>query len=50
LHQIAEQGIELLQGRDPTVRKRLQKAHDMFSLFEEELPTLLERVETRHER
>ena len=50
LHQIAEQGLELLQGRDPTVRERLQEAHDMFSLIEEELPTLLEWMETRHER
>ena len=47
LHQIAEQGLELLQGRDPALRERLQEAHDMFSLIEEELPALLERVETR---
>lgn len=47
LHQIAEQGLELLQGRDPTLSGRLQEAHDMFSLIEEELPALLERVETR---
>ncbi len=48
LHQIAEQGLELLQGRDPALRERLQEAHDMFSLIEEELPALLERVEDRH--
>jgi len=47
LHQIAEQGLELLQGRDSTVCGRLQEAHNMFSLIEQELPTLLERVETR---
>jgi len=50
LHQIAEQGLELLQGRDLTGRERLQEAHDMFSLIEQELPTLLERVETTHQR
>lgn len=50
LHQIAEPGLELLQGSDPAVRERLQQAHSMFSLIEEELPTLLERVETRHAR
>lgn len=50
LHQIAEQGLELMQGRGLTGRERLQEAHDMFSLIEEELSTLLERVETRHER
>jgi len=48
LHQIAEQGLELLQDRDPDLRSRLQEAHDMFSLIEEELPVLLQRVERRH--
>ena len=48
LHQIAEQGLELLQERDPALRERLQEAHDMFSMIEEELPALLERVEKRH--
>ena len=50
LHEIAEHGLELLQDRDPALRERLQEAHDMFSLIEEELPDLLERVETRHGR
>jgi len=50
LHEIAEQGLDLLQDRDPALRDRLQEAHDMFSLIEEELPDLLERVETRHGR
>ena len=50
LHQIAEHGLELLQGRDPALRERLQEAHDMFSLLEEELPALLQRVEDRHHR
>jgi len=47
LHQIAEQGLLLLQDKDPTLHERLQEAHDMFSLIEEELPDLLERVEAR---
>ena len=50
LHQIAEQGLGLLQERDPALRERLQEAHDMFSLIEEELPALLDRVETRNKR
>jgi DNA-binding transcriptional regulator GbsR (MarR family) len=50
LHQIAEQGLELLQDRDPALRQRLQEAHDMFSLIEEELPALLGRVEGRQRR
>jgi DNA-binding transcriptional regulator GbsR (MarR family) len=47
LHRIAEHGLELLQAKDPTLRERLQEAHDMFSLIEEELPALLEHVENK---
>ena len=47
LHQIAERGLELLQDRDPALRERLQEAHDMFSLIEEQLPALLARVENK---
>jgi DNA-binding transcriptional regulator GbsR (MarR family) len=47
LHQIAERGLDLLEGRDAAARERLQEAHDMFSLIEENLPTLLARVEAR---
>lgn len=50
LHQIAERGLELLADRDPSLRERLQEAHDMFSAIEEELPALLARVERRHGR
>ena len=45
LHQIAEHGLVLLKDEDPTLRARLQEAHDMFSLIEQELPALLGRVE-----
>jgi DNA-binding transcriptional regulator GbsR (MarR family) len=45
LHQIAERGLELLKDETPELRVRLQEAHDMFSLIEEQLPALLERVE-----
>ncbi len=48
LHQIAEQGLELLRARHPALRERLQEAHDMFSIIEDELPVLLERVEEKH--
>jgi DNA-binding transcriptional regulator GbsR (MarR family) len=47
LHEITERGLDLLQGKDPALRDRLEEAHDMFSLIEDELPALLERVETR---
>ena len=45
LHQIAERGLELLKDESPALRERLQEAHDMFSLIEEELPALLRRIE-----
>jgi DNA-binding transcriptional regulator GbsR (MarR family) len=45
LHQIAEQGLELLKDDPPELLERLQEAHDMFSQIEEELPALLRRIE-----
>ena len=47
LHQIAEQGLELLKDEPPVLRERLQEAHDMFSLIEEKLPVLLGRIEDK---
>lgn len=47
LHQIAERGLELLEGEDPALRARLQEAHDMFSLIEQQLPALLGHVEAK---
>jgi DNA-binding transcriptional regulator GbsR (MarR family) len=47
LHQTTEQGLTLLKDGDPTLRARLQEAHDMFSLIEETLPTLLKRIEAQ---
>jgi len=45
LHQVAEQGLEVLKDETPELRERLQEAHDMFSRIEEELPALLEHIE-----
>jgi DNA-binding transcriptional regulator GbsR (MarR family) len=45
LHQIAEQGLELLKDEPPDLRERLQEAHDMFSQIEDQLPALLRRIE-----
>lgn len=45
LHQIAEQGLDLLKDKEPALREHLQEAHDMFSLIEDELPALLQRIE-----
>jgi DNA-binding transcriptional regulator GbsR (MarR family) len=45
LHDIAERGLELLKDDEPSLRERLQEAHDMFSLIEDELPRILKQVE-----
>lgn len=45
LHQVAEQGLEVLKDEPPEVRERLQEAHDLFSRIEEELPALLQHIE-----
>jgi hypothetical protein len=45
LHQVAEQGLEVLKDEPPELRERLQEAHDMFSRIEEDLPALLEHIE-----
>ncbi len=47
LHQVAERGLELLKDEEPALRERLQKAHDMFSLIEDELPALLRHIEAQ---
>ncbi len=47
LHQIAERGLELLKDAHPALQERLREAHDMYSLIEDELPTLLERLESQ---
>ena len=45
LHQVAEQGLEMLKGEPPELRERLQEAHNLFSRIEEEMPALLEHIE-----
>ena len=48
IHQITERGLEMLRDRDPALRERLQEAHDMFSLYEEHFPPLLDRFEREY--
>ncbi|MBN1933399.1 MAG: MarR family transcriptional regulator [Anaerolineae bacterium] len=45
LHQIAEQGLELLKDEPLALRGRLQEAHDMFAQIEQALPALFRRIE-----
>jgi DNA-binding transcriptional regulator GbsR (MarR family) len=49
LHQIAERGLELLEDSEPSLRERLQEAHDMFSQIEEQLPVLLRHIEQQRD-
>jgi len=45
LHSITERGLELIQDMPPEFKVRLQEAHDIFSLLEENLPALLEKLD-----
>lgn len=45
LHKITERGLELLEEKPDDLKERLMEAHDLFSLLEENLPTLLEHLE-----
>jgi hypothetical protein len=40
----------LLRDQAPALRDRLQEAHDIFSLIEEQLPALLEQVENERKK
>lgn len=48
LHEIAERGLQLLDDKDETLRQRLQEAHDMFSLIENALPTILKQIDDQY--
>ncbi|RPI34933.1 MAG: MarR family transcriptional regulator [Chloroflexota bacterium] len=45
LHEIAERGLALTEGKPDPLRERLLEAHDLFSLMEERMPALLETLE-----
>ena len=40
-----EQGLELLEGKGPEVRKRMENIHAMYAFFEKEMPALMSRWE-----
>ena len=46
--QLAERGLELPSGKTPLSRRWLEEMRDMYTFFERELPTLLERWEQEH--
>jgi DNA-binding transcriptional regulator GbsR (MarR family) len=47
LHQLAEEGLELLEAEPPELRQRIQDMHDLYSYVETELPVLIERWEQK---
>lgn len=50
LHQLAERGLELMEGGAPELKQRIQDMHDLYSYVEQELPLLLERWELEHQK
>ena len=45
LHAITERGLALLDSKPEKLRERLQDAHDLFSLMEGQMPTVLAMLE-----
>lgn len=43
--QLAERGLELLDGAAPSLRQRLEEMRDLHAFFEQELPLLMQRWE-----
>jgi len=48
--QLAEHGLELLEGKAYVNRQYLKEMRDMYAFFEREFPALLERWEQEHKK
>jgi DNA-binding transcriptional regulator GbsR (MarR family) len=48
--QLAERGLQLLQGEDQQLQQRLQEMHDMHAFLERELPLLNQRWEQQQQK
>lgn len=48
--QLAERGLELVKDTDNSNRRWLEEQRDMYTFFEQELPTLLERWERENSK
>ena len=48
--QLAERGLELLEGKSQLNRQGLEEMRDMYAFFEREFPALVERWEQRHRK
>ncbi|MBI5305024.1 MAG: MarR family transcriptional regulator [Chloroflexi bacterium] len=44
---LAERGLELLEGKDPTARATLTELRDLYAFFEQEMPALMDRWERK---
>lgn len=50
LHAIADRGLEILDGRDESLRTRLEEAHDVFEFVDSEFRGWLERMGKRSKK
>ena len=50
MRQLAERGLELLEGKAPLTRQGLEEMRDMYAFFEQEFPALVERWEQEREK
>jgi hypothetical protein len=50
LHAIADQGLEILDGRDESLKMRLEEAHDVFEFVDSEFRGWLERMSKRSKK
>jgi DNA-binding transcriptional regulator GbsR (MarR family) len=48
--ELAERGLNLLDGEEPTLSDRLQEMHTIYSFFEREFPPLMSRLEQLNSR
>jgi DNA-binding transcriptional regulator GbsR (MarR family) len=48
LHEITERGLTLMADKPVELKERLLEAHDLFSLLEAKMPTILETLEQSH--
>lgn len=48
LRQLAERGLDLLQGEDTDIKRRLEDARGLFAYLEREYPILIDRWEREH--
>ncbi len=48
--QLAERGLELMEGQGPEARERLKEMHDLYAFLEDEYPNLLQKWEKERQK